>query len=521
MGNVYDYLYDFFYGNSDWIWSGYSVRFYTSAYLPQYITETVYNQPTSTEPVSTLTTYTYDLFTLNPTSISRSDSKGQTIKTKYRYVTDLLSGLSVPSNASQINYPYSFMLNHNMTSIPIETVQSVVKNGTEQITDVKVTKYQGLTGTLAAVVPSADYQSAYNGLRTSYTPYTISIDGTGEHQSTIDAYLKPVLNYTNWDNTTGNLTQFTKNSESPTSIKWGYQNTLKIAECKNATADEYFYEGFEDQPSTYARLEQYGGHTGRNCVTSFYNVTWTPPSGSTRIFYISYWYRSSGTWHYQPEQVYTGGITLSGYDAYDDIRIYPAGAQMNTYTYVPFVGVSSMTDAKGMTTFYEYDNFNRLRTIKDNQRNIIKAYCYNYKGEVSNCLVPQANPWPSIYAKIVMSDQGTGYTADAGGSGYVYEQRATFTVKFYSDEACTIPYTLPTDMLVYVVDTYQTFDEIQGITSSTDYTNILLAYGGQNSMMIGTQSMPYADTHFHDGTYDGVQDIYKLIPNPTNTYVIK
>ena len=54
-------------------------------------------------------------------------------------------------------------------------------------------------------------------------------------------------------------------------------------------------------------------------------------------------------------------------------------AQLTTYTYDPLVGVTSITDPRGETMYYEYDDFNRLLLIKNTQGNIIKEHKYNYK----------------------------------------------------------------------------------------------------------------------------------------------
>jgi len=59
---------------------------------------------------------------------------------------------------------------------------------------------------------------------------------------------------------------------------------------------------------------------------------------------------------------------------------YPQ-AMISTYTYDPLVGVTSVTDPRGQTSFYEYDTFNRLKTIKDADENIIQVYDYKYHND--------------------------------------------------------------------------------------------------------------------------------------------
>ena len=49
------------------------------------------------------------------------------------------------------------------------------------------------------------------------------------------------------------------------------------------------------------------------------------------------------------------------------------------YTYDPLIGVTSITDPRGQTIYYEYDEFNRLKFIKDTNGNLLKENQYNYK----------------------------------------------------------------------------------------------------------------------------------------------
>lgn len=60
-------------------------------------------------------------------------------------------------------------------------------------------------------------------------------------------------------------------------------------------------------------------------------------------------------------------------------------AQVITASYIPSVGMSSKTDQSGREEFYEYDSYQRLRLIRDQNKNIIKLFCYNFAGMPLAC----------------------------------------------------------------------------------------------------------------------------------------
>lgn len=66
-------------------------------------------------------------------------------------------------------------------------------------------------------------------------------------------------------------------------------------------------------------------------------------------------------------------------------------AQVFTYTYSPLIGITSETDANNRTTYYEYDTYNRLTIVRDQDQNILKKFCYNYAGQIIDCNTP-CNP---------------------------------------------------------------------------------------------------------------------------------
>jgi YD repeat-containing protein len=63
---------------------------------------------------------------------------------------------------------------------------------------------------------------------------------------------------------------------------------------------------------------------------------------------------------------------------FDELRIYPVDAQMESYTYEPLVGMTSMNDANGRITYFEYDEAGRLKLKRDHEGNILEAFEYNY-----------------------------------------------------------------------------------------------------------------------------------------------
>lgn len=57
---------------------------------------------------------------------------------------------------------------------------------------------------------------------------------------------------------------------------------------------------------------------------------------------------------------------------------------VTTYTYKLLVGMTSQTDPRGVTTYYDYDDFNRLKSIyiiEDGQKKILQQYDYHYSNQ--------------------------------------------------------------------------------------------------------------------------------------------
>lgn len=65
--------------------------------------------------------------------------------------------------------------------------------------------------------------------------------------------------------------------------------------------------------------------------------------------------------------------------ALKNLRESFSNSMVSTYTYDPLIGVTSVTDPKGYSTYYEYDELNRLKFVKDDEGKLVSENKYHYK----------------------------------------------------------------------------------------------------------------------------------------------
>lgn len=70
-------------------------------------------------------------------------------------------------------------------------------------------------------------------------------------------------------------------------------------------------------------------------------------------------------------------------DELNKIRTALPNAIVNTYTFAPLLGVTSETDDRGLTIYYEYDMLGRLKAIKDQDGKIVKLIQYQYRAPIT------------------------------------------------------------------------------------------------------------------------------------------
>jgi YD repeat-containing protein len=142
----------------------------------------------------------------------------------------------------------------------------------------------------------------------------------------------------------GNPIEISKKDGTHTLFLWGYNQQYPIAKIENATYDD---------------LMVFKYHNEGNHLSPIYNASNND---------------NDRTQNYDGNE---GKLR----EELEVLRTYFSNAQVTTYTYDPLIGVTSSTDPRGQTVYYEYDAFNRLEKVKDQDGRILTKNEYHYKNQ--------------------------------------------------------------------------------------------------------------------------------------------
>jgi YD repeat-containing protein len=198
------------------------------------------------------------------------------------------------------------------------------------------------------------------------------------------------------------------------SLLWAARGTIPLAQAQQALPSHVAYTSFEadatgrwryDSTGTHRVL---GGRTGRYAYQLDGTVPVTRGELPAGEYELTYWVQGAvptlsvqggrvlggspqpvastpNNWtHYRSRVQLTtrGQIQVGGTASkLDEVRLYPVGAQLTTYTHDPSVGTTSQTGPDGRTVFYEYDGLGRLLRARDEQGRILSQQQYHYAGK--------------------------------------------------------------------------------------------------------------------------------------------
>ncbi|WP_202703064.1 DUF5977 domain-containing protein [Flavobacterium sp. UGB4466] len=169
----------------------------------------------------------------------------------------------------------------------------------------------------------------------------------------------------------GNILQYTVEGGLPVAIIWGYNKTQPIAKVENASYDQI--------ASYVLNLQNRSDLDDDNCLTEDCN-----------------------------EQILRSNLQT--------LRTSFPQFMITTYTYNPLLGVTSITDPKGIPSYYEYDTLGRLKFVKDQDLNVVQKYCYNFKGQQTDCS-DNTSTSEYFYKSAARSGVFTKRNCAAGGTG--------------------------------------------------------------------------------------------------------
>ncbi|HPW63692.1 MAG TPA: hypothetical protein PLJ13_15450, partial [Cyclobacteriaceae bacterium] len=201
----------------------------------------------------------------------------------------------------------------------------------------------------------------------------------------------------------GRIKEFTTRDGLTTSIVWGFSQSIPIAQVINARSTQVAFTSFEDTGKgnwTYTGnpLSSPTAKTGGYVFTGGLSKSGLDSSVPSLL---QLWIQGSNALTVTtPAGTIAGQLleTRSGWNLYsynlgavtsvtignpgisiDDVRLYPQAAQVKNYNTKNLVGIDAVGDINNRYSKFEYDLFGRLKTIKENNNNIVKSAAYGYK----------------------------------------------------------------------------------------------------------------------------------------------
>ncbi|WP_440133416.1 hypothetical protein [Chitinophaga sancti] len=192
------------------------------------------------------------------------------------------------------------------------------------------------------------------------------------------------------------------------SILWSDNNLYPIAKVENGSYATFSYTSFEPDASGRVNYSANGVNTQysltgkRSYDLASGNIS-VPLSSSGGTYVVSYWTKNAGPYtiagtlagypvkgstidqwtHYEHRITGVGGFTISGTGYIDELKVYPLGAMMVSYTTEPLLGVTSETDIADRPTFYDFDPLGRLKVVRGMDGKILKVLDYQYQVPVT------------------------------------------------------------------------------------------------------------------------------------------
>ncbi len=325
------------------------------------------------------------------TGMQSLSSDGKTIIKKYRYPDDYTS-------ASNSSFVQQMKLQHIITPV-IEEQTLVAGTSGRRLVQGAFIEYGKFSN---AYKPKVIYQLRTDSPAADTTVSNINSAGqlVLHNAYNAESYLD------NYD-ATGNLLAAHSSGGDSTCYLWDYNPLVPVVKATNADTAAIAYSSFEADGKgnwTYSGTTiDTAGITGKKCYNIASGAVSKTRLTASKTYVVSYWTKNTSPynipgsiagypikgqfvkgWTYFQHRV-TGvtSISIAGTGSIDELRMFPLGSTMYTYTYDPLVGITTECNENNRIIYYAYDNLGRLKVIKDQEGRILKQMDYQFQASIT------------------------------------------------------------------------------------------------------------------------------------------
>jgi hypothetical protein len=519
---------------------GYSkyTLFYGTSELTATVINKTYDSPTLSVSRLDTVTYTYGSSAHKlVTQIQASNSDKSVLTSHIKYTKDYTAVSGTNPNVTAIYY-----LQQNNINVPVESYQQVTKNGTTSTTSASLTLFRDTT-IASNIIPRASQQFRWvqpNG--GSFTPMSIS-----GQTLTKDAGYFGTANYDIYDITGLPLTVDDTRKNIGTTLVNHFSGPIAVFQ--NAAYNQVAYADFDGDTTITpygftitgsGAFTANGSHAGNAYGFGSSQTATTTSTLSknsiTQNFIFSIWINAAtagtltltltgisthptisyttGGWKYYEVKIpvgtlsssYTVSFTSSQAISIDDILWYPDVAEVSTVTYQPTTHWKlDATNTNGVSVYYAYDHWGRLRFAYDQDHNIVKKNTYLLPSDVNGfnqvAIIPPANPV-----------KGTAGAFSLSGLDSCSANGGTVTWHFGDSN------TLTTSLLATASHTYSSSGKmaVTAVISSPTFGNYTLGPDSITVLSPPVVLVTYSNTTFSNGAISSA--IFTPIGGPGTSY---
>jgi len=335
---------------------------------------------------------------------------------------DMTRALRLMKERNQVSLPVEQVSYYSNTPPPSNPLTNPLSGAGAELRSSVLNLYRihndGL-GNLHSVLDEV-HTSELDNIQSPYTPTYMSGSGLNFIIDNANANFTSRVKFTNYNDYGNLLTQKPMPSGQAISYIWGYEETLPIAEVLNLeNPNNAAHFNFEEDPAHVGTANSPVNGLLPKTGERFLNVSSLVSSGSGELvhdaldsegeYILAFWHSgaagsftiqsggpthsfnlpatATGEWKlFETVVSLSNGIVRISFPTgssyfLDDVRLHPVGTMMKTLTHDPLIGQTSETDAAYKIQYYEYDALNRLRLIRDQDRNILKRINYKFYNE--------------------------------------------------------------------------------------------------------------------------------------------